>query len=187
MDFINKHSIKFSKLFILSVFFALYLGLLWFSFSSKGIYADGHFYKKSANMTTITYTCRNPFARHKEIVLQKQVNKNIITIDNTFTVSVHNDGTVTKSDNMSDDILPDTDWTAIARQDTESSRGTSTRQPYFLVFIVYGLFTLSKIYSASVYGFFFKNRAAGESYYRIFDIVFTVVTAVVMVYFILPV
>ena len=40
---------------------------------------------------------------------------------------------------------------------------------------------------AKVYEFIFRNRAAGENYYRIFDIVFTFVTAAVMIYFILPV
>ena len=187
MDFNNKPTVKLSKTLILSVFFALYLVFLWFSFSSKGILVDGHFYKKSANMTTITYTCRNPFAQHKKIVLQKQVNENIITVDDSFIVTVSKDGTVTKNDNMGDDILPLADWASIAKQNSESSRAAATHQPYFLVFIVYGLFVLSKIYSAKVYEFFFRNRAAGENYYRFFDIVFTVVTAAVMIYFILPV
>ena len=187
MDFNNKPTMKPGKTLLLSVFFVLYLAILWFSFSSKGIMADGHFYKKSASMTTITYTCRNPFAQHKKIVLQKQVDKNIITVDDTFTVTVTKDGTIEKNAGMPDDIFALTDWVAIADQSTEASRAASTHQPYFMVFIVYGLFVLSKIYSTKVYEFLFKNRAAGENYYKVFDIVFTVVTAAVMIYFILPV
>ena len=188
MDFNNKPTLKFSKVFILSVFFAIYLIVLWFSFSSKGIFVDGHFYKKSANMTTITYTCRNPFAEVKKIVLEKQVDGSVIKIDDSYTLTVNKNGGISIADNTSiDGNIPDAHWDMVADQSAESTRIAATHQPYFLVFIVYGLFALSKIFSARVYGFIFKNRAAGESYYRIFDTVFTVITIAVMVYFILPV
>ena len=187
MDYSNKPALKFSKIFILSVFFAIYLVILWFSFSAKGIFVDGHFYRKSANMTSVTYTCRNPFADYKKIVLQKQVDGAVITIDGRYTISVHSDGSWQQTDNSSLIILPNTDWASVADQSAESSRIAATHQPYFLTFIVYGLFALSKIYSTKVYEFLFKNRAAGENYYRIFDMVFTFATAAVMLYFILPV
>ncbi|MBR2029217.1 MAG: hypothetical protein IKA10_09600 [Oscillospiraceae bacterium] len=188
MDFINRLTLKFNKILKLSVFFAVYLVVLWFSFSSKGIFVDGHFYKKSANMTTITYTCRNPFADFKKIILEKQVDGSVIKIDDSYTLTVNKNGDVSIADNTSiDGNLPDARWDLIANQSAESTRIAATHQPYFLVFIVYGLFALSRIYSAKVYEFVFRNRAAGESYYRIFNIVFTVITAAVMVYFILPV
>ena len=187
MDLNNKPTIKSSKLFILSVFFVLYLIVFWLSFFSKGIFVQEHFYRKSSNLTAVTYTCRNPFAEYKKIVLQKQVDKDTLTIDGAYTVNVYKDGTVEKSENMPDDILPGTDWAAVADQSLEGSRGFLTGQPYFLVFILYVLLALSKIYSTRVYSILFRNRAAGESYYRIFDNVFTAATIIVMVYFILPV
>ncbi len=188
MDFNSKSGLKLIKIIRLSLFFAFYLVILWFSFSSKGIFVDGHFYKKSANMTTVTYTCRNPFADFRKIVLEKQVDKSVIRLDDSYTLTVNNNGGVSIEGNMGPDgNLPDAHWDLIASQSAESSRIAATHQPYFIVFIVYGLFILSKIYSTKVYEFFFRNRAAGESYYKVFDIVFTAVTAAVMIYFILPV
>ena len=188
MDFKDKLTLNLSKILKLSVFFAVYLVVLWLSFSSKGIFVDGHFYRKSANMTTITYTCHNPFADFKRIILEKQVDGSVIKIDDSYTLTVDKNGTVSIADNTSvDGNIPDARWDLIADQSAESTRIAATHQPYFLVFIVYGLFALSRIYSAKVYEFVFRNRAAGESYYRIFNIVFAVITAAVMVYFILPV
>lgn len=188
MDFKSRLTLNLSKILKLSVFFVVYLVVLWFSFSSKGIFVDGHFYRKSANMTTVTYTCRNPFADFKRIRLEKQVDKSVITLDDSYTITVNSKGGVSTEGNTGiADNLPDARWDLIADQSAESSRIAATHQPYFLVFIVYGLFVLSKIYSAKVYEFIFRNRAAGENYYRIFDIVFTVITVSVMIYFILPV
>ncbi|MBE6894599.1 MAG: hypothetical protein E7483_03280 [Ruminococcaceae bacterium] len=186
MDFTNKSIPRFTKVITLSVFFILYLAVLWFSFNSKGIYLDGHFYKKSANLTTVTYTCRNPFAHHKKIVLQKQVDKSVITIDGSQQITVNKDSSWQQTAGSTDAFVTETDWVYIAQQKAETTRGNARKQPYFIVFIIYILFALSKIFSAKIYEFFFRGKAAGEKYYKIFDIVFDAVTAVVLIYFILP-
>jgi len=186
MDFINKYIPRFNKVIALSVFFVLYLVVLWFSFTAKGIYFDGHFYKKSANLTTITYICRNPFASHKKIVLQKQVDISVVTVDDTYEFTVNKDGSWQQTDSTGIDIAPGFDWNVIAHQNAETTRGNARKQPYFVVFVVYALFVLSKIFSTKIYEIIFKGKAAGERYYKIFDIVFDVITAVVLIYFILP-
>ncbi|MBQ7283653.1 MAG: hypothetical protein IJW74_02195, partial [Oscillospiraceae bacterium] len=96
----NKLSLNFSKKIILALFLVLYLIVFWFLFFTKGIYVDGHFYKKSANLTTITYTCRNPFADYKKIVLQKQLGGAVITIDDAYILTVNSSGGVSIDGDM---------------------------------------------------------------------------------------
>ena len=180
----NKHTLKFTKTILLALIFALYFVILWFSFSSKGIYLDGHFYKKSANLTTVTYTCNSPFAQYKKIILEKQVDKTEITIDSSHTITIDNDGNWRQTGG---DALPgNVNWSAIAQQQTETTRGSAKKQQYIIVSACYIAFAVSKFYSTKVYEFLFKNKAAGENYYRVFNIVFAVVTVIVMIYFLLP-
>ena len=187
MDFFKKYNIHLSKISAPLLLSAIYLGIFWFSFFSKGIFIDGNFYKKSANMTTVTYSCRNPFADYKKIVLQKQKSGAEIIIDNRYKIVVDGHGNWQQTDSTGLTVLPDEPWHLVAQQATETSRGPSSRQPYGVVLIGYILFVLAKIFNPRVYSFFFRNRAAGEGYYRGFNIVFVAVTAVVLVYFILPI
>lgn len=186
MGFKNKFSSRFAKTVALSVFFALYLIVLWFSFTSKGIYLDGHFYRKSANLTTITYTCRSPFASHRKIVMQKQVDTAVITVDENWKITVNADGSWQQTAGEDNIFISETHWDNIASQTAETTRGNAKKQPYFIVFLVYALFVLSKIFSTRVYEFLFRGKAANESYYKAFDIVFTIITSIVLIYFILP-
>ena len=135
MEFNNKRTFKLSKKLILSIFLAIYPVVFWLSFSSKGIFVNGHFYKKSANMTTVTYNCRNPFAEYKKIVLQKQFDGSVITVDNEYVVAISDDGSwqQTAGENT---VALDIDWSIIANQSTENLRGLSTNQPYFIVLIL---------------------------------------------------
>lgn len=174
------------KIIFLSVFFVFYAVFLWLSLSQTGILIDGHFYKKNANMTTITYSCSNMFADCRKITLQKQFESTVITIDENCTMTFDKSGNIVESDCANGFILPEADWSAVASQDAEITKGTAKKQPYFLVFIVYALFLLSKIFNTKVYEFFFKGKAAGESYYKAFDVIFTIVTLAVLIYFILP-
>ena len=186
MDFTNKTTPKLNKKLILSIFLAVYPVVFWLSFSSKGIFVNGHFYKKSANMTTVTYNCRNPFAEYKKIVLQKQFDSSVITVDNKYVITVSDNGSwqQTAGENA---VTFDIDWSLISNQSTENLRGLSTNQPYFIVLIFYLLCVIFRVFSAQIYHFIFRNRAAGENYYKVISKVFTIATVMIMVYFILPV
>ena len=183
----NKHN-NFAKNILLALFFVIYLIIFWFLFFTKGIYVDGHFYKKSANLTTVTYTCRNPFADYKKIVMQKQMNTTIIAVDDAYVLTVNSAGGVSIEGDMGlTQTLPDARWDLIATQEAETSRGIVLKQSYITVFILYALFFLAKHYNTRIYEFFRRSKAPGENYYRIFDKAFTVITIAVLIYFILPV
>lgn len=185
-QFINKLTNHFSKYLALSIFLVFYLVVFWYLFFNKGIYVDGHFYKKSANLTQVCYTASSIGAEYKQIVLEKYIDKSLITIDGEYTVSVFSDGSsepvVTADSRLADTAA---DWVSIANQDAEGIRGFG-QKPWFAVVIIYVLFFLAKKYNVQIYSFFRRGRAAGENYYRYFDRVFNIFCIVALIYLILP-
>ncbi len=185
--YIRQLTSKLKKHLILTIFFVLYFMAFWFLFFTKGIYVDGHFYKKSANLTTITYTCKNSAAEFEKIVLQKQLDYSIITLDDDYVLTVNSAGGVSIDGNMGpDSTLPDARWDLIADQSAERNRGFGSK-PWILVLVVFVVMFIVKRYSTQVYTLFRKNRAAGESYYKAVDIIFKVVCIAGLVYLIIPV
>jgi len=185
--YIRQLTNKLKKHLILTIFFILYFISFWFLFFTKGIYVDGHFYKKSANLTTVTYTCKSPSADFEKIVLQKQLDYSIITIDDDYMLTVNSAGGVSIDGNMGpDSTLPDARWDLIADQSAERNRGFSNK-PWVLVLVLFaGMFVLKR-YSTQVYTLLRKNRAAGENYYKAVDIVFKAVYIAGLIYLIIPV
>lgn len=186
MNFFNNFTQKLTRNLAISIFLAVYLVVFFFLFTGKGIYINGHFYKKSANLTQITYSASSIGADFDQIVLEKFIDKSIITIDNKYTVSVFSSGsfsTVASVDSSLTDI--DADWVAIAEQRAETMRGFG-KKPWFAVAAFYIVFFVSKKYNVQLYSFFRKGKAAGENYYRIFDTVFSIFCILALVYLIIP-
>lgn len=184
--FIFKLNRKFTKNLAVSIFLVVYLIIFWFLFFNKGIYLDGHFYKKSANLTQITYSASSFGADFNKIVLEKYMDKSLITIDDTYTVSVFYSGSFDKVVSVDKTISNiDADWLSIASQEAERIRGFGNK-PWYAVVLVYILFFLAKKYNVQLYSFFRKGRAAGEKYYRYFDAAFTVFCITALIYLIIP-
>ena len=184
--FITPFVQKFKKHLLLSLLFILYLFAFWFLFFTKGIYVDGHFYRKSANLTTITYTCKSPFADFKSIRLEKQLNSSVITIDDSCVMTVNSDGIVSlEKGAFTEETLPHAQWDRIADQSAEQNRGFGTK-PWVLVLLLFAAVSLIKRYSTEVYTFLRRNRAAGEGYYKAVDIAFRLVWIAGLVYLIIP-
>ncbi len=187
MDFFkNKFTKHLTKNLAISIFFVFYLIIFVYLFLNKGIYLDGHFYKKSANLTQITYKASSLNADFEQIVLEKYIDKSLITIDGKYTVSVFSSGSsdnVVSVDNEISHI--DADWLSIANQDSERMRCFGNK-PWHLVVLVYILFFLAKKYNVQLYSFFRKGRAAGEGYYKAFDAIFSIFCIAVLIYLIIP-
>ena len=110
-----------TKNLLLSIFFVIYLVLFVYLFFNKGIYVDGHFYKKSANLTQITYSANSLGADFDKIVLEKFIDKSIITIDDKYTVTVFSSGSFDNVVSTSSEISTiDADWLSIANQSAEN-------------------------------------------------------------------
>ena len=187
MEFnLHKFIKKFNRHLLLSIFVVLYLVIFVYLFFNKGIYIDGHFYKKSANLTQITYSSSSIGADFDKIVLKKFIDKSIITIDDEYTVSVFSSGSFDNVVSVDSEISSiDADWLSIALQEAESIRGFG-KKPWFAVVIMYILFFLSKKYNVQLYSFFCRGKAAGEKYYRCFDIAFNAFCIIALIYLIIP-
>ena len=187
MDFFkNRFTLKSTKNFAISIFFVFYLVVFIYLFLNKGIYLNGHFYKKSANLTQVTYTAASLNAEFEQITLEKYIDKSIITVDNAYTVKVFNADSVSavvRADPALEKV--NIDWISIARQDTERIRGFGNK-PWYVAVIMCVLFFLAKQYNVQIYAFFRRNKAAGESYYKIFDTIFTLFCIIVLIYLIIP-
>lgn len=185
-QFIRKFTKKSTRILALSVFLVTYLIIFSFLFLQKGIHLDGHFYKKSANLTQITYTAASFGADFEQIVLQKFIDKSLITIDGMHTVTVFSSGSFNTVVSV-DRALADTnaDWVSIASQEAENIRGFGSKN-WIAVLVIYILLFLSRHYNTQIYNFFRKGKAAGENYYRVFDITFVAACIAALIYFILP-
>ena len=187
MDFFkNKFTLKSAKNIAISIFFVFYLIIFAYLFLNKGIYLNDHFYKKSANLTQITYSAASLNAEFEQITLEKYIDKSIITVDKVYIVTVFNEDSVSaivKTDPALEKV--NVDWLSIARQDAEKMRGFGNK-PWYLAVIVCILFFLAKQYNVQLYAFFHRNKAAGESYYKLFDTAFTIFCIIVLIYLIIP-
>ena len=186
-NFLTKHSIKFTRHLAFSVFLVLYLVVFAFLFTQKGIYLDGGFYKKSANLTKITYTAASPNCDFEQITLQKFIDKSLITVDGQYEVSVFSSGsfhTVVSVDSNLETFSAD--WVRIASQEAEGIRGFGSKSR-IAVPAIYILLFLSRKYNVQLYTLFNRGKAAGENYYRVFDIVFVVLCIAGLIYFIIPI
>ena len=178
---------KFRKNLLFCALIILYLVAFWLLFFTKGIYVNGSFYKKSANLTQISYTSASPFADFDSIVVQKYVDSTTVTVDDVYTITVTDDGSWIYTGYISDtSTLENIDWYAVAAQQTEQNRGFGTKlwipSLLCLVFAV-----LAKYNSTKLYELFNKNKAANETYYKMVNTITTVIIIVCLVYFIIPV
>lgn len=170
------------KSLALATFFVLYMVIFLFMFFTKGIYVNDNFYKKSANINTVTYTAsKNTTPR--EIVLKKQFEGSQLIIDGNV-IDVTEKGEISFKSDKTDSIIDDNTLRQIARQEIETHRG-SNNKTWFCVVIIYVVFMLLKKYNTQVYSFFNRNRAPGESYYKYFDRGFTVFCIVALAYLML--
>ena len=177
---------KFRKNLLVCALIALYLVAFWLLFFTKGIYVNDHFYKKSANLTQITYTSRNPLADFDSIIVQKYVDKTAISVDDAYIIDVSANGSWSCTEYAGDtSVIDKIDWYAIATQQTEQNRGFGQKCWIFaLVCLVVTLYC--RFNSTKLYEIFNKNKAAGEGYYKLINISTAVVVAAVLVYLILP-
>ena len=187
MDFFkNKFTQKLTRNIAISIFFVFYLIIFVYLFLNKGIYLNGHFYKKSANLTQITNSAASLNAEFEQITLEKYIDKSIISIDNKHSVTILNPEStnpVITTDTVLEGI--NADWVSIARQDAERMRRFGNK-PWYLVVLVYVLFFAAKKYNVQLYTFFHRNKAAGEAYYKAFDTIFTVFCMIALIYLIIP-
>lgn len=181
----TKFTNKFTRHLAISIFLVLYLVFFIFLFTQKGIHLYGHFYKKSANLTQITYKAASFGADFKEIKLQKFIDKSLITVDDSFSVTVYADKSFDIVAGSDTTVMPDIDWALISSQKAERMRGFGSKH-WAAVGAVYILLFLSRHYNTRLYSFFNKNKAAGENYYRIFDRFFVAACIMALIYFILP-
>ncbi len=173
---------KFTKTFCLSIFMIVYFTIFWFMFFTKGIFINEHFYKKSANLNTITYSAFDVGCEFDKIVLQKKIDKTIITVDDKYIVTVFNNNDIVYSSDEKIDI----DWKKIATQKGETIRKLGKR-PWPLAIIFAVLFFVVRKYNSQIYSFVYKNKVAGEKYYKYFDIIFSIFCIFTLIYLILPI
>ena len=186
MNFFKKQfTSKPGKIAVTALFCVVYILFLWFTFMSKGIYIDGHFYKKSSNLTTITYTRTSQGADFDTIVLKKHKDRSELTVDGVYKIVVNQNGNAIAADDASAAVLDKADWTSIASQKAEGIRGFG-RKPWVAVLAVYGLILLTKVFSTKLYGIFKPGHAANENYYKIIDRVFYTATVLVLVFIAIP-
>ena len=177
---------KLAKHMILTIFFLIYLVAFWFLFFTKGIYAEGHFYRKSANLTTITYTCSSPLAEHKTITLQKQVDGAVITVDEEYILTVDSNGAVSlENDTFAEDTLSDVNWSRVADQSAERNRGFGEKLWVLTLVLMAGAFFVNR-YSTEVYNFFNRNKAANDRYYLWIGRISKAICILGMIYLIIP-
>ena len=176
---------KFRKHLLVCALIILYLVAFWLLFFTKGIYVNGSFYKKSANLTQISYTSASPFADFDSIVVQKYVDSTTVTVDDVYTITVTDDGSWIYTGYISNtSTLENIDWYAVATQQTEQNRGFGTKLwiPSLLC-LVFSVF--AKYNSTKLYELFNKNKAANEKYYKLTNTITTVIIIVCLVYFII--
>lgn len=169
-----------------ALFCVVYILFLWFTFMSKGIYIDGHFYKKSSNLTTITYTCTSSKADFDTIVLKKHKDRSEITVDGVYKIIIDQSGTATAANDASAAVLDAADWASVASQKAEGIRGFG-RKPWKIVLAVYALILLAKVFSTKLYSIFKPGHAASENYYKTVDMIFYISTLLVPVFISIPV
>ncbi len=172
---------KLTKATALFIFFVIYFIVFWFMFFTKGIFINEHFYKKSANLNTITYSAFDFGCDFEQIVMKKQIDKTVITVDDKYTVTVTNQNEVIPSQNTDIEL----NWSEIASQKGETVRKLGQR-PWPLAIIVAIIFFFAKKYNTQIYSFIYKNHAAGENYYKYFDILFSILCVAVLIYLVLP-
>lgn len=177
---------KLAKHMILTIFFLIYLVAFWFLFFTKGIYADGHFYRKSANLTTITYTCSSPLAEYKTITLQKQVDGAVITVDEEYVLTVNSNGVVSpENGTFAEQSFSDVDWNRIADQSAERNRGFGEKW-WIATLVIMAAALFVNRYSTKVYNFFNRSKAANESYYLWVGRISKAIFIIWMIYLIIP-
>ena len=177
---------KLAKHMILTIFFLIYLVAFWFLFFTKGIYADGHFYRKSANLTTITYTCSSPLAEYKTITLQKQVDGAVITVDEEYVLTVNSNGVVSpENGTFAEQSFSDVDWNRIADQSAERNRGFGEKW-WIATLVIMAAALFVNRYSTKVYNFFNRSKAANESYYLWVGRISKAIFIIGMIYLIIP-
>ena len=177
---------KLAKHMILTIFFLIYLVAFWFLFFTKGIYAEGHFYRKSANLTTITYTCNSPLAEYKTITLQKQVDGAVITVDEEYVLTVNSNGVVSlKNGTFAEHSFSDADWSRIADQSAERNRGFGEKW-WIATLVIMAAALFVNRYSTEVYNFFNRSKAANESYYLWVGRISKAICILGLIYLIIP-
>ena len=177
---------KFLRCLLLSLFIAVYAAVFFFSFFSKGIFVDGKFYRKSANLTSVTYKAASIGADYRQIVLKKYIDYCTIHLDDKSTVTVYPDGstdleihtqfTGTYSDEM---------WQHIAAQSAETIRGFGNK-PWFVPVMAVVLLFAAKLNSTRLYSLIFPQKAAGERWYTFVDRTFYICLVFVLLYLVIP-
>ncbi|MEG0020883.1 MAG: hypothetical protein RR728_10070 [Oscillospiraceae bacterium] len=175
-----KKNIK--KSVCLAIFFIVYIIIFLFMFFSKGIFVNDNFYKKSANINTITYTAVKN-STPKTLVVQKQIGGGGKIIADGAEIVLSSDGTVTYPDGFNQELVTAETVKSIILQRGETHRG-SGNFTWIFVAIIYIVFMLLKRFNTQIYIFFNRSKAPGESYYKYFDFGFTLFCIVALIYLI---
>lgn len=171
------------KSILLSAFFVLYLISFLLIFFSKGIFVGENFYKKSANINSITYSATKN-ALPKQIILQKKIGGSNILIVDGVSILLSPKGEIEYPDGYSPQGLSESEIQKIALQQSETHRG-SQNKTWLFVALIYITFMLIKNYNTQIYSFFNKDKAPRESYYKLFDAIFTIFCIAALVYIII--
>lgn len=172
---------------LLSLLCAVYLVVFCLLFFSKGIFVDGHFYRKSANLTAVTYKAASVGALYDRIVLKKYIDYCTIDLDDKATVTVYDDGSTDLNiHTVFTGQYSDEKWQQIATQQAETMRFFG-KKPWLLPVVGAVLLFLAKRYSTQVYTFLFPRKAAGEGWYRLVDRAFYICLVLVLLYLVIPI
>ena len=163
--------------------FIVYIVVFCNIFFAKGIFINGEFYKKSANLTTVTYSSYSLNCTFDVIKLEKQLSKSIIKIDDKYSFELENG--VCSPTSLPENITCD-DLINIASQQNETTFKLGTKH-WQIPIIIFAVLFLLKFNSTKIYYILNKNKAPKENYYKITDIVFYTVSALILIYFIIPV
>lgn len=169
---------------VLAVWLVIYFVL----FSTKGIYVNDNFYRKSPNITQINYYAANRSTLPQEIVLKKNIGHSFTFIIDGQTLDV-----VVDTDANGNAIAVAEDYTAdnfqgvhlsdlamIAAQKSETIRGRWTSLALVVLLVIASL--AAKLNAGRLYTLKSKTKVPSERYYMFFDIGLCLITVAGILY-----
>ncbi|MEG1782249.1 MAG: hypothetical protein RR253_03255 [Oscillospiraceae bacterium] len=173
----KENSAKLIRNIAVAFVFVVWLLIYLFLFSSKGIYLNDNFYKKSPTIKNISYNAVKSRAIPQNILMTKHIGTAYTfvidgqSVDFTLSSLENGEATAVVEGYAGDEFMGIslTDLAKIALQKDETIRG---RLPSFLcVLALVILALLAKLNAAKLYGIKNKTKVPGEKYFLYFDII----------------
>lgn len=149
---------------LLLLLFALWAAVYFYLFFSKGIFVNDIFYKKSANINTITYTSTEKSVTPQRIILKKQIGDSSLIIADEKEILIKLSENITEGfEGIDADTLMN-----IAKQNSETYRGSKSK--IVLIASIALLLAVLRLFIGKIYSALFKNRIPSENFYNYFDL-----------------